>query len=348
MNTPISENTNILEKSVGSRVKSDDPLISIIIPAYNVAAYISETIDSALAQTFKDFEIIVVNDGSPDTEDLEKILETYYDRIIYIKQKNGGAASARNTAILESRGSILAFLDGDDVWFPEKLSSQIKVLENSIFEMIYCNAILFGEPLYESQKFMDKSPSKGEVTPETLLNGNCNVLTSGSIVKKDLVVKCGLFDEKAVRIEDFDLWFRLCKNGVRIGYQQDVLLKYRVRTGSLTGDNVEKAERTIAALQMVKHKHIFTEPELKAWEERLKASKAELVLEKGKNNLVKGNFSEARKNFSEANAYSKNFKLTVLNLLLVLSPKLTLILFKMLRPAEFLYIAASNSHNTTV
>jgi GT2 family glycosyltransferase len=210
--------------------------------------------------------------------------------------------------------------------------------------MIYCNGKLFGAPLYESQTFMDKSPSSGDVTPESLLSGGCNVLTSGTLVKKDLVVKCGLFDENAVRIEDFDLWFRLCKNGVRIGYQEDVLMKYRIRTGSLTGDNVEKTERTIAALQMVKTKHTFTESENLAWEVHLKMSEIELKLEKGKNSLVKGDFIEARKNFSEANAQDPKFKLMALNVLLALSPKLTLILFKVFRPAEFLYIAASNNH----
>lgn len=334
-----SQNQLILEKRVGENVTKFVPRFSIITPAYNVAEYIAETLDSALAQNFQDYEIIVVNDGSPDTEFLEKTLEKYFDRIIYINQKNGGTAAARNTAILESRGSILAFLDGDDIWFPEKLAKQIEFLENNNFEMVYCNALLFGEPLFESQKFMDKAPSEGKVTPENLLNGNCNVLTSGNIVKKDLVVKYGMFDRKAIRVEDFDLWFRLCKNGVRIGYQKDVMLKYRVRAGSLTGNSIEKAERTIAALKMVRDKNEFTETEYKAWEKQLKVSEAELNLEKGKHNLIEGNFAEARKNFAEANSFKQSYKLKLLSFLIAVSPHLVLALFKKMRPTEFSYIA---------
>ena len=190
---------------------------------------------------------------------------------------------------------------------------------------------------------MDKAVSVGKVTPESLLGGRCNVLTSGNIVKKDLIVKYGMFDEKAIRVEDFDLWFRLSKNGVRIGYQTDVMLKYRVRAGSLTGNSIEKAERTIAALKMVKQKNEFTESEFKAWEKQLKASEAELSLEKGKHNLIEGNFAEARKNFAEANIFKQKYKLKALNILLKISPKLVLTIFKKLRPTEFSYIAPQKS-----
>lgn len=342
MNKLTDNNPKILEKRVGSDVKSEAPLVSIIVPAYNVAEYIAEALDSALAQTFRDFEIIVVNDGSPDTTQLEKVLTDYYDKIIYIVQENGGAAAARNSAIAAARGSLLAFLDGDDVWYPEKLAVQTDFLRKNDFEMIYCDALLFGEPLYEGKTFMHGAPSKGAVTTESLLDGSCNVLTSGSVVLKESVVNYGSFDQKAVRVEDFELWFRLSKNRVKIGYQEKVMVKYRIRAGSLTGNNIEKAERGIAALELVKNKNDLSESELRAWENQLTLLKAELSLERGKQNLVNKSFAEARRNFAEANVYRHNFKLRALMLLLAISPNLVLKLFKILRSAEFSYINPDN------
>ena len=98
--------------------------VSVIIPAYRVAAYIADALDSVLAQVSKRLEvmaveIIVVNDGSPDTDKLETVLEPYRDRIVYLKQENGGVSSARNAGIGAARGEWLAFLDGDDMWLPD-------------------------------------------------------------------------------------------------------------------------------------------------------------------------------------------------------------------------------------
>src|SRR5437763_483641 len=87
------------------------PQVSIIIPAYNVAPYIAETLDSVFAQTYMNYEVIVVNDGSPDTEDFERALEPYLDRITYLKQENAGVSVARNAGLLAARGEFVAFLD---------------------------------------------------------------------------------------------------------------------------------------------------------------------------------------------------------------------------------------------
>ncbi len=339
----IDDNPKILEKRVGRLVKSDTPRVSVVIPAYNVHKYIAETLDSALGQTFQDFEIIVVNDGSPDTAQLEKVLIDYFDKIIYLKQTNGGAAMARNTAISVSRGSLLAFLDGDDIWYPEKLAKQVSFLAANDYQMVYCDALLFGTPLYNGKTYMQGAPSRGKLTTKKLLEGGCNVLTSGTVVFKEVIIRYGLFDLKAIRVEDFELWFRLCKNAVKIGYQEKVMVKYRTWAGNQTGSSVEKAERGITALETVKNRNDLTDSELQAWQNQLTLLKAELSLERGKHNLVKGNFTEARKNFAEANGYRQKFKLQALMLLLMISPNLVLKLFKTLRSTEFTYINPENS-----
>ena len=90
------------------------PLVSVVIPAYNAAHYIAATLTSVLKQTFSDFEVIVVNDGSPDPTALERALQPYVSRICYIKQANGGPSAARNVGILQARGKYIAFLDSDE------------------------------------------------------------------------------------------------------------------------------------------------------------------------------------------------------------------------------------------
>ncbi len=331
-------------KSSGKLTKlTEPPKVSVIIPAYNIAEFIAETLDSALAQTFRDFEIIVVNDGSPDSARMEEILSSYLDKIIYIKQENSGAAAARNTAISASRGTILAFLDGDDVWFPEYLASQINFLETNDYEMVYCDAAFFGEKYYKHETYMQQSCSKGEVTPASLLKTDCNVITSGTIVLKDALLKYGLFDLNAPRVEDFEMWFRLSKNSVKIAYQKVVLLKYRIRLGSLTGNNVERAERTIKALEVIKEKNALTETELNIWHDRMNISQAELYLEKGKSYLAESKFAEARASFQAANKQYRKFKLTAISWLLAVNPKLALALFRKMRSGEFFLIAPNSS-----
>lgn len=316
------------------------PRVSVIIPAYRCAGTIGETLDSVFAQTFTDFEVIVVNDGSPDTKRLEQILAPYLDRIVYRTQKNAGAAVARNTAIEAARGEYIAFLDADDLWRPEKLAVQIDFLKRTGFEMAYCDAEFFGTELYSKATFMKQAPSRGTVTPISLISADCNVITSGTIVSRAALERCGGFDPATGRSEDFELWFRLAKNGVRIGYLRDVLIAYRVGAAGLSGDNIRRAEREIASLEIIRDKNRLTEPEEAAWRKRMKRCRAELCLEKGKTQLVGGNFAAARKNFREANRFFRKLKYSLIDQLLGISPRLALLLFKKTRPTEYTFIAS--------
>jgi glycosyltransferase involved in cell wall biosynthesis len=105
------------------------PIVSVIIPAYNVAGYIAEALDSAFAQNVGEFEAIVVNDGSPDRAALESVVASYSDpRLRYLQKANGGPSSARNAGIAAARGEWVAFLDGDDALLPNYLRSQLALL----------------------------------------------------------------------------------------------------------------------------------------------------------------------------------------------------------------------------
>ncbi len=208
--------------------------------------------------------------------------------------------------------------------------------------MVYCDALMFGESLFAGKTYMQTATSSGEVTAASLISTDCNVITSGTILKKDLVVKFGMFDKEFSGMEDFDLWFRLAKNGVRIGYQRAVLLKYRVRPNSLSGTNIERAERGICALNAISSKYKLSKTEQSIWERQMAISEAHLEIEKCKVCLAKGDFVQAQAHIAEANRYYRKPKLTIIAGLLRFSPKLTLHLFKNLRPAEFSFIAPDN------
>ena len=327
------------EKKIGQKVNRS-PRVSVVIPAYNVAAFISETLDSVLAQTFTNYEILLVNDGSPDTEKLEKILENYFEQIVYIKQKNGGTARARNTGIENARGEFIAFLDGDDIWLPEYLSGQIRFLTENNLEMVYANAFLFGEVRAGGETYMQKSPSTGAADFEGIVSGRCSVITSGTLVYKQKILDAGMFDVNLPRIgmEDFDLWLRLAKAGVRIGYQRNILLKYRVSPNSLSGNSVQRARRNVVGLNIVKEKLNLTPREAEVLRETLAEAEAELLLEIGKAHLLREEFAEAGKNFRAANEYYKKPKLKLIVLALAISPRILVRLFKKQRAAELPFI----------
>lgn len=331
----MNESTSQLtEKIVGKNVRAA-PRVSVVIPAYNISAYIAETLESVFAQTYKDYEIILINDGSTDTDELKRALAPYLDRIIYAEQKNAGASQARNAAVRLARGELAAFLDGDDVWLPDFLRSQTDFLEKETLEMVYCDALIFGDTPVDNEKFTDNAPSSGAVTPVSLISAECHVITSGTVLKKDLLDKFGTFDVSMRRGQDFEMWFRLAKNGVRIGYQRTVLLKYRVRTGNLTGTNVDRAERNITVMNRIREKYDFDQAEQAAWDAQMLAYEAERDYERGKSCLANGDFAGARTHLAAANEFYRKPKLSLLNYFLRIAPRTTARLYRRLRPAEF-------------
>lgn len=323
-------------KLTGRRVKVDAPKVSVIIPVYNVAEYIAETLDSALAQTFRDFELIVINDGSPDTAEFEKILEKYLDEIIYLKQENAGVGPARNVAITHSRGALLAFLDGDDVWLPEFLESQIKFLEENDFDLVYADALLFGGSALDGRTFMQNAPSVGEVNFESLLDMRCNIVLSGSVARREAVLDAGMFEWKPVRAQDFNLWLRMAHRGARIGYQREVLLEYRIRPDSLSGNEVQRVEREINAYNRISEMLKLNESEQKIVDGQLRRLKADLELERGKTYLLQEDFDAARKAFEKANDYRQSRRLRLIIRLTQIAPRLLLKIYRSQRKDFFI------------
>ena len=184
-------------------------LVSVVIPAYKCADYIVATLDSILAQSFTNFEIIVVNDGSPDTEALDRELGPYLASIRYIRQGNGGPSSARNRGVQEARGSYVAFLDSDDLWLPNHLANQMQLVQdNPALVLMYSDSLLLRDDLPFATAF-EKNPQVPPVTFESLVAETCTIGTSTTVVSREAVLDAGGFEIGRHRSEDFDLWLRM-------------------------------------------------------------------------------------------------------------------------------------------
>lgn len=313
---------------MGSQQPQPAPRVSIIIPSYKTADLIAACLDSVFAQTFQDFEAIVVNDGSPDTPELEKVLQPYLDRIVYIKQVNKRAAGARNTAIAKARGEFLAFLDSDDTWLPNHLESQMKQFEaDPGLGLVYANAVLVGDGTRHIE-FMEKCPSAGEAGFEALVVERCQIPVSTVVARKAAIVKAGGFDEKLVRCDDYDMWLRTALYGGRVGYNRQVqACLAEGRPGSLGVSRAKMAEAYWMILEQAGQNLPLTSAQRKLIRDRAAEIRARYLLEEGKDHLSTRNFPKARERFSEANHYFRKATLSLVLFGLKVAPNATSRLF---------------------
>ncbi|MBD0371766.1 MAG: glycosyltransferase family 2 protein [Pyrinomonadaceae bacterium] len=300
------------------------PAVSIIMPAYRAAQYITTALDSVFAQTFKDYEVIVVNDGSPDTEELERVLEPYRSRIVYIRQENRGVSAARNAAMRASKAPFIAQLDPDDLWEPEYLSVQMETLKSDpSIDVLYPNALVFGDMPEAGQEFMEGAPSEGEVTFESLIMQRCNVMTCVT-ARKDVIMRAGLYDETLNCSEDFDLWLRIIKAGGRIVYHRRVLVRYRRHRGSLSSDPLWVCENAERVLDKAERTLLLTDDEKEAVRLARTRFRATYNFYKGKRAFADGDTKTAIKCLKEANEYFKSRKTALVLLGLRFAPQLLL------------------------
>lgn len=295
------------------------PLISVIIPAFNVSEFIGETLDSVFSQTFQDFEVLVINDGSPDTRELERVLQSFPSKLIYIKQENQGAAAARNAGLLAARGDLVAFLDGDDTWLPSFLEKQLELLKGSNADLVFADALLFGDSPLAGRTFMQVEPPQGDVTPENLLSVKVTVLTSTVLARKAPILDVGLFDVPMRRGQDFDLWLRLAKAGARFAYRREVLANHRIVESGLSGGTISQLTRTLAVLNAIKAKGLTPSEEV-ALQWNMNRTLRELALENGKEKLLDRDFHGALESFNQARKFRHTWKVLFVCLGLRIAP----------------------------
>ena len=205
-------------------------LVSIIIPAYNSERYIGETIQSILSQTYQNYEIIVVDDGSTDNT-VEVVKSIDDKRVKYIYQKNASQAVARNTGISNSKGKFIAFLDNDDLWHPDKLEMQLRLFDNKETGLVYTKI----EDIDRDGKSIKsrKSPNyyRGDVFIK-LLEQNF-IAVSSVMVRVELIKINNLYFRTGRQgSEDWDLWLRLARI-TKFDYVPKELVKYRVYPESM-------------------------------------------------------------------------------------------------------------------
>jgi glycosyltransferase involved in cell wall biosynthesis len=300
------------------------PTVSIIIPCYKTADLISACLDSVFAQRYTDFEAIVVNDGSPDTPELEKALQPYIDRIVYVKQENKRVAAARNHAIRLARGEFLAFLDSDDMWMPDHLASQMRLFaDDPSLDLTYANALLVGDPGREIS-FMDSCPSNGEPTFAALVVERCQIPISTVVARKRVIVNAGMFDEKLARCDDYDMWARTAFQGAKIGYGRTVQARLFIgRPGSLGESRVRMAEAYLNILEKFSSTLPLMDSDRRLVASRAAEIRARYLLEEGKCKLKERQFDKAKELISEANGYFRSSSLSLTLLGLGIAPAMT-------------------------
>ncbi len=210
------------------------PLVSIVIPVYNGSNYLAEAIDSALAQTYDNIEIIVVNDGSKDDGATEKVALSYGNKIRYIAKENGGVSSALNRGIAEMRGEYFSWLSHDDLYTPEKIEKQVSLIETEK-DIILCSGSLMdsdGNFMTHHTKTINKKLRGYELFKEYMHGYALNGL--GFLIPKTAFEKAGLFDESMRYLQDLDLWLRIMWYDFRFVCHSDMLVVSRVHIAQQT------------------------------------------------------------------------------------------------------------------
>jgi glycosyltransferase involved in cell wall biosynthesis len=311
---------------IAAQYESAAPSVSVIIPAYNVTPYIGETLDGVFAQTFTDFEVVIVNDGSPDTEEFERAIQPYRERIHYLKQENGGASAARNTGLHAARGELIAFLDADDLWSPNYLAEQLKFMRDYECDLACADAMIFGVSADAGRTYMDSlmpaAPAQGRVTFLELVNADRSLITSGVLARRELILEVGLFDEALRNAQDLDLWLRLARHGARLAYHRQVLLRYRSRLNSLSGDAINSHHRELRVFDKIEQSYDFTPAERAEVAAVIRNRRALLEYELGKLHLLPGDFGLARESFAKANSLKPGWKSKLALLLTRVAPRL--------------------------
>ncbi|MDD6479317.1 MAG: glycosyltransferase [Oscillospiraceae bacterium] len=238
---------------------SYNPLVSIVIPVYNGSNYLKEAIDSALNQTYKNIEVIVVNDGSRDNGATEEIALSYGDKIRYFSKENGGVSSALNKGIEEMKGEYFSWLSHDDVYKDTKIENQVKLINSENADFIFMcgsmfidkdsnpiNRMSFTEALKEgcySYDEMLSSVFKGNVM------GGCTLL-----IPRVLFDKFGTFKTEIKYMQDLDMWYRFLTGGVGFvchNKDVDVLSRVHPQQATVTAKDLGQKDADIVGAEMV-------------------------------------------------------------------------------------------------
>lgn len=217
---------------------------SVVISAYNASAFIGETLDSVRKQTYTDYEVVLVDDGSP--EPMKDTIEAYQKEypdfpLRYVWQENKGPAGARKKSVEEAKYEYIAMLDHDDIWKNNKLQVMNDVINNHDADVYYHDELEVREG-GKSKEIRYRQLEDDAVT-DLIMNGN-TLSTSAVVIRRDVFLKCNPYDDCKRYGEDFECWIRLAKFGASFYHVDQVLGEYRRLSNSLTMANENYVKRT--------------------------------------------------------------------------------------------------------
>ncbi|MCI1279530.1 MAG: glycosyltransferase [Nitrospira sp.] len=228
------------------------PRVSVVIPTYNCARFLGQTIDSALRQAYRDFEIIVVDDGS--TDDTQQVVAGYGKTIRYVYQSNQGASAARNVALSIASGEFIAYLDADDLWIADKLSRQVEYmvahpacgfLHTEVSVIDEQNKVLHTRFNYET----NRPVPQGLCIRELLLRSHIQTLTV--LERRTAFDDAGMFDLRLPVAQDYLHWLGVVLRGYEVGYLAEPLGQYRWRAGSLMSSQRRLVEDFVRIYEII-------------------------------------------------------------------------------------------------
>lgn len=338
------------ESTHRGRLVEESPAVSIIIPNYNTAGYIRETLESVFGQTFRSFEVIVVNDASPDTAEFREVIKPYLDRIILSENiSNLGTSATRNQATSLARSEFICFLDADDIWRPTFLEDLVAFQNEGNYDLVYADCETFTTGRGDEQDRSDLNPQQGPIDRHHLIEGKCHILPSGSLIRKASFLAVNGFDADVTRTEDFDLWMRMLFDGARFGYLRKVLFKFRISPGSGSGDAVVRIERSIICWRTLQKKLKFSESETSIIEYHISDLEAGALRANGRDAIYRRDWPAAKLAFQKAMSIARKIRLPLshrvkLNVVLILlntSPALLRYLYSNARSEEIEYLPSN-------
>jgi glycosyltransferase involved in cell wall biosynthesis len=272
------------------------PRVSVIIPTFNCAQFLGRAIDSAMSQTYTDFEIIVADDGS--TDETRSIVDQYGQKVLYAYQLNRGVSSARNLALAKATGEFIAYLDADDMWYPEKLERQVAFLDaHQECGMVHSEYSLINEQdeilhvrLYEETK---RSVPQGYCIQDLLRR--CHIQTVTVVERRSTFDRVGGFDKRLLIAQDYLHWITIAAEGQAIGYLAEPLGKYRRRGGSLIGNYPRLLEDYVQICHILLHEKLLAARPGNEYEKILRARLYRLQRELAYLDRIEGRSESAKR-----------------------------------------------------
>ena len=277
------------------------PAVSVIMPAYNVDAYIDAAIDSVRRQTFTDLELVIVDDGSTDrTYEVARRHAEADRRLRLIQQENGGLSAARNTAMRHSTAPLVAILDSDDLWTPTYLETQLAIIESDPgIDILTGNAWVLGGP-------RDREPARPYPDPRpqpdliSILADELSVFVM-SVFRRRVSDVIGNFDESLRTNEDYDFWVRAAIAGFRFARNDRPLGYYRRREDSLSADDIRMLRGIIRVYTKHRPALLYYRPALDILDLQIKRFEAELIAAEARHAMDTKDFTSAKERIAALN-----------------------------------------------